>query len=197
MWDIRLVARKLLTSRREKMDEEKINTIIETLTEKIYSHGHGIGRKEAKDIGLPIIFPDDKTENLIWQLYLRYEDFLKLSDPIYPEIELARDENKILENLFIGVMESDKKLHIYKTNVDLRKNRKVPPSPQINLNVNLQLPPGIQPAQIPQQAQQILQQLMAQISQNISQMVQQEIVRQSPIIGIGGRVYGGKWYEEK
>lgn len=194
---IRLVARKLLTSRREKIDEEKINTIIETLTEKIYSHGHSIGRKEAKDIGLPIIFPDDKTENLIWQLYLKYEDFLKLCNPIYPEIELARDENKILENLFIAVMESGKKLHIYKINVDLRKNRKVPPSPQINLNVNLQLPPGIQPAQIPQQAQQILQQLMAQISQNITQMIQQEIVRQSPIIGIGGRVYGGKWYEEK
>jgi len=73
----------------------------------------------------------------------------------------------------------------------------VPPSPQINLNVNLQLPPGIQSDQIPQQAQQILQQLMAQISQNITQMVQQEIVRQSPIVGIGGRVYGGKWYEEK
>ena len=194
---IRLVARKLLTSRKEKMDEEKINSVIETLTEKIYSHGHGIGRKEAKDIGLPIIFPDDKTENSIWQLYLKYEDFLKLSDPIYPEIELAEDENKILENLPVAVIESVKKLHIHKANVDLRKNRKVPPSPQINLNVNLQLPPGIPPAQIPQQAQQILQQLMTQISQNITQMVQQEIVRQSPIIGIGGRVYGGKWHEEK
>lgn len=194
---IRLVARKLLTSRKEKMDEEKINTIIEILTEKIYSHGHGIGRKEAKDIGLPIIFPGDKTENSIWQLYLKYEDFLKLSDPIYPEIDLAEDEKKILENLPVAVIESIKKLHIHKANVDLRKNRKVPPSPQINLNVNLQLPPTIQPAQIPQQAQQILQQLMTQISQNITQMVQQEIVRQSPIIGIGGRVYGGKWYEEK
>ena len=194
---IRLVARKLLTSRSEKMDEEKINSVIETLTEKIYSHGHGIGRKEAKDIGLPIIFPDDKTENLIWQLYLKYEDFLKLSEPIYSEIELAEDENKILENLPVALIESVKKLHIYKTNVDLRKNRKVPPSPQINLNLNLQVPPGIQPAQIPQQAQQILQQLIAQISQNITQMVQQEIVRQSPIIGIGGRVYGGKWNEEK
>jgi len=194
---IRLVARKLLTSRREKMDEEKINSVIETLTEKIYSHGHGIGRKEAKDSGLPIIFPDYKTENSIWQLYLKYENFLKLSDPIYPEIELAEDENKIMENLPVAVIESVKRLHIYKANVDLRKNRKVPSSPQININVNLQLPPSIQPAQIPQQAQQILQQLMTQISQNITQLVQQEIVRQSPIIGIGGRVYGGKWHEEK
>jgi len=194
---IRLVARKLLTSRKEKMDEEKINSIIETLTEKIYSHGHGIGRKEAKDIGLPVIILDDKVEKMIWQLYLKYEEFLKLADPIYPEIELGIDENKILKDLPVAVIESAKKLHIHKVNVDLRKNRKVPPSPRINLNVNLQLPPSIQPNQIPQQAQQILQQLMAQISQNITQLVQQEIIKQSPIVGIGGRVYGGNWYEEK
>ena len=194
---IRLVARKLLTSRREKIDEEKINTIIETLTEKIYSHGHGIGRKEAKDIGLSTIFPDANTEKLLWQLYLMYEDFLKLNDPIHPEVELANDERKILENLPIAIIESIKKLHIFKTDIELKKERRIPPSPQINLNVNLQLPPNIQPAQIPQQVQQILQQLMTQISQIIPQMVQQEIVRQSPIVGIGGRAYGGKWYEEK
>ena len=194
---IRLVARKLLTSRKEKMDEEKINSVIETLTEKIYSHGHGIGRKEAKDIGLPVIIPEDKIEDLIWQLYLKYEEFLRLTDPIYPEVELARDESKILENLPVAVIESTKKLHIHKANVDLRKNRKIPPSPQINLNINLQLPPSIRPEQLPQQAQQILQQLMAQISQNITQLVQQEIIRQSPVVGIGGRVYGGKWHEEK
>ena len=189
---IRLVARKLLTSRREKIDEEKINTIIETLTEKIYSHGHGIGRKEAKDIGLSTIFPDANTEKLLWQLYLMYEDFLKLNDPIHPEVELANDERKILENLPIAIIESIKKLHIFKTDIELKKERRIPPSPQINLNVNLQLPPNIQPAQIPQQVQQILQQLMTQISQIIPQMVQQEIVRQSPIVGIGGRAYGGK-----
>ena len=194
---IRLVARKLLTSRKEKMDEEKINSVIETLTEKIYSHGHGIGRKEAKDIGLPVIIPEDKIEDLIWQLYLKYEEFLRLTDPVYPEIELAKDESKILENLPVAVIESTKKLHIHKANVDLRKNRKIPPSPQINLNINLQLPPSIRPEQLPQQAQQILQQLMAQISQNITQLVQQEIIRQSPVVGIGGRVYGGKWHEEK
>lgn len=194
---IRLVARKLLATRKEKLDEEKINSIIETLTEKIYSHGHGIGRKEAKDIGLPTIFPDESLENLIWHLYLVYEDFLKLNEPIHPEIELGNDEERTLENLPVALIESTKKLHIFRTNVALRKDRRVPPSPQINLNVNLQLPSGIQPAQIPQQLQQIMPQLLAQVSQNISQMVHREIVRQSPIVGIGGRSYGGKWYEQK
>lgn len=194
---IRLAARKLLTSRRDKMDEERINTIIETLTEKMYSHGHAIGRTEAKDYGLPIIFPDNKTEDMIWQLYLRYENFLELNEPVDPETELGGDEEKTIENLPMAVIESAKKLHIFKANVNIKKERNVPPSPNININVNLQLPAGIQPNQIPQQAQQVLQQLLAQISQNMPQLVQQEIVRQSPVKGISGRVYGGKWVEEK
>jgi hypothetical protein len=194
---IRLVARKLLTSRREKMDEEKINGVIETLTEKIYSHGHGIGRKEARDIGLPIVTPSPEMEDLIWELYLKYEDFLDLLDPIHPEVELADSEEKTLPSLPLALIESAEKLHIHKVNVHLMKTRKVPSSPQISVNLNLQLPPNIQPAQIPQQAQQILQELMGQISQNVAQLVHQEIVRQSPIIGIGGRAYGGKWYEER
>jgi hypothetical protein len=194
---IRLVARKLLTSRKRKMDEEKINAIIETLTEKMYSHGHGIARTEARDIGLPVTFPRDDIEKIMWKLYLRYEDFLNLIDPIHPEIELERDEHKILEDMPLALIESVKKLHIFKTKIDLRKERKVPPSPQIKVNVNMQLPPGIEPAQIPQQAQQILQQLMAQISRDVTQIVQQELVRQSPVIGIAGRPYGGKWHEKK
>lgn len=193
---IRLVARKLLTSRSEKIDEEKINSIIETLTEKIYSHGHGIGRKEAKDIGLPVTFPDNETETLMWELYLKYEDFLKLTDPIYPEVELGEDEHKTLNDLPVAVIESVKKLHVHETIVDIKKHRKIPSSPQINLNMNLQLPAGIQPAQIPQQVQSILQQLMNQITQNVTKLVQQEIVKQSPIVGIAGRTYGGKWYEK-
>lgn len=194
---IRLVARKLLTSRLKKMDEERIKTIIETLTEKIYSHGHGIGRQEAEDIGLPYESPDDAMEELIWDLYLKYEDFLNLNEPIFPEIELSEDDKKTLKDLPIAIIESKEKLHIFRTNVKLKKKRKVPPSPQININLNLQLPPNIQPDQIPQQAQQILQQLMSQISQNVTQLVHQEIVRQSPVVGHEGRVFGGKWHEEK
>jgi hypothetical protein len=193
---IRSVARKLLTTHKKKIDEEKMNAIIETLTEKIYSHGHGIGRKEAKEIGLSIIFPSEDIEKSLWQLYLMYEDFLQLNNPIHPEVELASDEKKIMENLPVAIIESDKKRHIFKTNVELKKNRKVPTSPQINIKVNLQLPPGIQPNQIPQQAQQVLQQITQNALQNITQEVQREIVRQSPIIGIGGKAYGGKWYEE-
>ena len=193
---IRLVARKLLTSRREKLDEEKISTIIETLTEKIYSHGHAIGRREAKDIGLPVEYPDDELENLMWKLYLEYEEFLKLRDPVHPEIVLKDKDQHQIENMPIAVIESSKKLHIFKTNIELKKKRNIPSNPQININIGLQLPPGISPQQIPQQVQQVLNQLLNQISQMIPNIVHQEIVRQSPVIGIEGRAFGGKWVEE-
>ncbi len=193
---IRLVARKLLTSRREKLDEEKISTIIETLTEKIYSHGHAIGRREAKDIGLPVKYPDDELENLMWGLYLKYEEFLELREPIHPEIILKDQEQYQIEDMPIAVIESSKKLHIFKTNVELKRKRNMPPNPQININLGLQLPPGVNPQQLPQQAQQIINQMLNQISQAIPHLVHQEIARQAPVIGIEGRALGGKWIEE-
>jgi len=58
------------------MDEEKISTIIETLTEKIYSHGHAIGRREARDIGLPVKYPGPKLEDLMWWCIYAMKIFL-------------------------------------------------------------------------------------------------------------------------
>lgn len=193
---IRLVARKLLTSRKEKLDEEKIATIVDTLTEKIYSHGHAIGRREARDIGLPVVYPDENLENLMWSLYLKYEEFLGLRKPIYPELVLKDKEYYQIEDVPIAVIESSKKLHVFRTNIELKKKRAIPPNPQININLSLQLPPGISSEQIPQQAQQLLNDLLNQIAQIIPHIVQQELVRQSPVVGIEGGPYGGEWIEE-
>lgn len=192
---IRLVARKLLTSQKEKVDEARINTIIETLTEKMYSHGHAIGRAEAKDIGLKVQYPNPNTEDLLWQLYLSYEDDLKLKEPIDPELELGTQEEKEMDDLEIAIIESINKLHVFKTNVKLKKDRQIPQSPSININMNLQLPADVPPQQLPAQIQQVIQQLMAQLQQQIAQLVAQEITRQSPLKGIGGRVYGGRWVQ--
>lgn len=192
---IRLAARKLLTSQKEKVDEEHMSTIIETLTEKMYSHGHGIGRAEARDIGLKILYPNATTEDKIWRLYLTYEQYFKLDKPIDPEVELANDEEKEITDLQIALIESAQKLHVFTTNVKLKKDRQIPPSPNINLNLNLQLPPNIQPQQLPAQLQQVMQQMMNQFQQQIGPLVAQEIARQSPLKGIAGRVIGGRWVQ--
>jgi len=194
---IRLVARKLLSSRNMRLDEEKINTIIEILTEKIYSHGHTIGRKEALDIGLPIMFLDPEIETLIWDLYLKYENYLKLNDPLFIEIELENNDEKLITNEPVALIESVKKLHVFRTSYHLNLKRKIPANIQLNINLNLSLPPTIKPDQIPQQSQIILQNLIKQVQEQLQQLVLQELQRQSPIIGYEGRSFGGKWIEER
>jgi len=194
---IRLVARKLLTSRREKLDEAKLNSIVETLTEKMYSHGHAIGRREAQEIGLPVEMPDDAQETLLWNLYLEYEKALALNEPLDPLVILSSKDHVVLSDVPIAFIESEAKTHMFTTSVDLRKRRQVPTNPQISLNIGLSLPAGVKPEQIPGQVQQVLQQMVEQVSKDIPRMVQREIVRQSPEVGIDMRVYGGRWLEQQ
>ncbi|WP_214020265.1 hypothetical protein [Methanoculleus sp.] len=195
-YHIRLVARKLLTSRSEKIDEEKINTIIETLTEKMYSHGHAIGRKEAKEIGLPVIYPKPELEELTWNLFLYYEQFLQLREPIDPALALEKKDEEEILNMPIAVIESVDKRHIFRAKFQMKKSRKVPENPQININLQLQLPPGMDPKQVGPETQQILNNIMNSVSQQIPRLVQQELIRQSPEIGIMARSIGGMWHEE-
>jgi len=192
---IKLVARKLLTSRNEKLDESKINSIVEILTEKIYSHGHAICRKEAQELGLPVEIPEEPLEVAIWSLYLEYERFLKLTDPLDPSVILTGKEEEHLEQIPIAIIESENKTHVFTTKIDFKRKRQVPSNLQINLNLGINLPPNIRPEEIPRQAQQILQQMINQIAQNVQQLVQQEIIRQSPEVGIDIKIYGGKWEE--
>ena len=195
---IRLVARKLLTSRKEKIEEDRIGTIIDALTEKMYSHGHAIGRKEAAELGLPVDKPDEALEDLMWALYQEYETMLRLNETIDPE-ELLLTQSKeehTEKQIHLAVIESVPKLDIFEINAVFRRKRRVPSNPQININLNLGLPPGADPSKLPANFQQVVQQLLNQLAQAIPQMVQQEIVRQSPVVGIEGRTYGGKWEEK-
>lgn len=185
-------------SRKEKIEEGRAGTIIEALTEKMYSHGHAIGRSEAKELGLPVEKPKEDLEILIWNLYKEYEQLLQLTEPIDAE-DLLTKENKeeyYMFNIPLAVIESIPKFDVYELNAVYRRKRQVPPNPQININMNLSLPPGIDPTTLPQNIQQLLQPLLGQITQVIPGIVQQELIRQSPIVGIDGRTYGGQWKEK-
>jgi len=195
---IRLVARKLLTARKLKTDEDRISAIIDALTEKMYSHGHAIGRKEAIELGLPVEKPEMATESLIWELYKTYETFLSLGDPMDPEEILTskKADEHVEENVPLAVIESVHKLHLFEYTISFNHKRNIPSNPQINVNLQLQLPPGIDAQQLPAAAQQILTQMIQQISAAIPQIVQQELQRQSPVVGIEVKTYGGKWREK-
>ncbi len=194
---IRLVARKLLTSHNQKMEESKIGTIVDALTEKMYSHGHAIGRTEAAEVGLPVEMPNDELEKLIWKLYTEYENLLHLNDPLDPEELLEqRNAEQVKERVSLAIIESTQKQHIFEANAVFQRKRQIPSNPQINISLPLNLPPGFDPAQLPANVQQLLQQMLNQIAQGIPQIVQQEITRQSPVIGIEGRIYDAKWIEK-
>ncbi len=65
----KLITRKCLKSRKEPLDEKKIENIIEQLSGKYYSHSFYISRGEVEDdLGLPVTRPDDELSKLIQEL---------------------------------------------------------------------------------------------------------------------------------
>jgi hypothetical protein len=81
-------ARKLLELHMDPInDKGKIDKIIETLVEKLYSHSHHINRNEAIKMGLnvkkaeEIHNENDNLAKLMWDLYLDYESEMQLLRP--------------------------------------------------------------------------------------------------------------------
>jgi len=89
---IRELAKKLLGLHLDvskERDREKVNEIIDILTEKLYSHQHLIPRKEAKDIiGLNIRYASKEIESLMMNLYEEYRTELGIGEIINPTILL-------------------------------------------------------------------------------------------------------------
>jgi len=80
----RSLATKLLSMHMNKTsDGHKIQDIVESLTSKLFYHGHPISRVEARDqIGLESVdFATEEVAALMWELYLRYETELELLTP--------------------------------------------------------------------------------------------------------------------
>jgi hypothetical protein len=95
---IRLLAKRLLGSHQTKLDEKAIESIIDALTEKLYSHQYIIGRREAKeDLGImSVLYADGEIATLLTALYESYRDEMVLHGQWNPEAECGefRAENK-------------------------------------------------------------------------------------------------------
>ena len=97
----RMMAHKLLSLHMNKTKElHEINEIVDNLTSKLYYHGHPINRKEAKEqIGLKtILHPSPKLEELIWNLYMEYENEIKADEPFEPLMEFVASNNTLAVN---------------------------------------------------------------------------------------------------
>lgn len=62
-------------------DQNKAKTIAESLNTSFYHHGYPVGRKEAKEIGLPVLDVDKKLENLIWRVWKNTEAEMQCNKP--------------------------------------------------------------------------------------------------------------------
>ena len=114
---IRTLAQKMLGLHMDftdKEQEEKCKAIINTLTERLYSHQHMIPRREAKDIiGLKIRYPDKELESLMMQLYHFYKSELGIGEILNPitildnrteipiELTIAKIETSTTEDNFL------------------------------------------------------------------------------------------------
>ncbi len=88
----RLIARKLLKLHMdETVSERDIEDIIEGLASKLYFHGHPINRQEAqRELRLKIANETpSEVEDLMWKLYLDYEEEFQNREPFNPFVDLA------------------------------------------------------------------------------------------------------------
>jgi hypothetical protein len=191
---IRLVSRKLLDLRRPPLEDRVITSIIQALTEKTYVHNHGIGRDEAKLIGMQVEFLGEQAEDKVWRLFCDYEEALRLNETRDVESLIPDGSDEYKEpDAISAFVETSGRSHGFAGTLSVRRVRRIPQQPTININLQLQMPPGVDPTQIPQNVQATLQQLLAQGSKEVQQIVTQEINRQSPVEKIEVKMIGGGW----
>lgn len=127
------LAKRLLLSHLE--DEGKVNRIVERLTQELPTHNYLIGRAEAsQEIELNVVEPSAKCEELMWQLYKEYENWLQLTSPASIELDLgaeqqrsARYERAVVESLCDGTLAQ----HIFIADKHLVKVQVPPPGMQV------------------------------------------------------------------
>lgn len=74
-------------------DKNKAKVIAEALNTSFYHHGYPLGRKEAKDIGLPIVNGHNQVEDVIWNIWEDYENEMNCNSPFNPlEVIFSNEE---------------------------------------------------------------------------------------------------------
>ena len=189
---IRDVAHRMLTSQKEPPSDRVMETIVETLAERVYAHGHAIGFDEAKDIGLSVIDPPSEVDSAMWELLEVYEADLKLREPVDPAAVAATTDH-YTEEATIAVIETAESSHEFQCQFDVRARRQMPPNLNIAMNLNLQLPPSLQPEQLPAGIQAAMQQLQQEIQGQAQEAVQQALAAQAPIVGLDVGIRNGRW----
>lgn len=189
---IRDVARRMLLSRKDPVSEQVVATIIETLAERVYAHGHAIGLTDAEEIGLPVKPASDDEDGAMWELLNEYEADLKLLDPLDPAVAIANADT-YSEDGTIAIIESAWGSLEFRGRTEIKAMRQMPQNFNLAVNLSLQLPQGVDPTTLPVALQQALQQAQQQLAQQAHQAVEDAMKKQAPLVGIDAGFRDGKW----
>ncbi len=69
-------------------DKNKSKNIAKQLNSSYYHHGYAVGRKEAQEIGLDIVIPDNELENLLWEVWQDFSNEMNANTVFDPVREL-------------------------------------------------------------------------------------------------------------
>lgn len=97
----KLITRKVLGTRKKKLDREHISKIEKILGEEYFSHSFPICRKDVKnDLELPIIEPNPELKKKMWDLHLYYiKEFNK-------SINLTKQNQPPFQFKYIGFLDT-------------------------------------------------------------------------------------------
>jgi hypothetical protein len=125
----------------EITEKDRIEGIVKALSGK-YTHDYLITRREAKAIGLPIMEPDERLEELIWNLYQVYERDLQLRIPFIADLPL--DQNSLDFRHETAYVESKDRTDAFVMEGTISRSPPQPQPPQIQIGL-----PGVQPPVVP------------------------------------------------
>jgi len=94
---IKILTEKLLLLHRPSSDKARVDTIVETLTRKLFSHDYLIGRKEARAIiGDGVVDASATVEASMWKLYQAYAEDLELGRAYNADSLLGTGNQKVV-----------------------------------------------------------------------------------------------------
>lgn len=202
----KLVALKLLNTRKNALSERVNKKIMQKLSAEIFSHRHTIYRSEAKEqVGIQFIKDMEhyKIEKEVWDLYKEYESLFSLKEPFTPDQHLEANnlDEHIWDNLNMACVESQNRFDICKKSIRVRRLKKIPPQMTLNLsNVSFPalpaLPQGINLNQLQNVITQMIQTIVPNVINVAAQQAAQEFLRNLPSVGFETFNFNIRWETE-
>ena len=97
-----------------KDDKAKASSIAQALNISYYHHGYAVGRNEAKDIGLNIVFPEKELEDIMWSIWLDFCHEMKCKQSYDPITEIMNNSEakQILSQIPVVVLPANTPVNI-------------------------------------------------------------------------------------